>query len=292
MVGEHRYRAYGSSRGGDELATDHRFTGQKVDGTGLYYYNARYYDPALGAFISPNTLVPDPTTLLDYNRYLYGLGNPVKFRDPSGHCSTLADGSRDTDGDGDCWQKVDAIINGYWYGDNEWWNDRFISSAHFMETLATMDTLDAEWMDLQIRDYLTRNGPVHYLNPQHQVHPVTAQDQLFERLMDKARCEEPSACITNTLNIVGTGGAGVAAACTIASGGICAVVAAPAGAVSIAAGGINLTYTAYRAMKDKSSDADLVTAATTFTIGAAREVGGESVKKINPWLGLTANIYQ
>ncbi len=86
MVGEHRYRAYGSSRGGDELATDHRFTGQKLDGTGLYYYNARYYDPEIGAFISPDTLVPDPTNLLDYNRYSYVRGNPLKYTDPTGHC--------------------------------------------------------------------------------------------------------------------------------------------------------------------------------------------------------------
>ncbi len=85
MVGEHRYRAYGSRRGGDELATDHRFTGQKLDGTGLYYYNARYYDPALGTFISPDPIVPDPTNLLDYNRYLYVRGRPLNMNDPSGH---------------------------------------------------------------------------------------------------------------------------------------------------------------------------------------------------------------
>lgn len=29
--------------------------------------------------------MPDPTNVLDYNRYMYGLGNPVKFSDPSGH---------------------------------------------------------------------------------------------------------------------------------------------------------------------------------------------------------------
>ncbi len=89
MVGEHRYRAYGSSRGGDELATDHRFTGQKYDDTGLYYDNARYYDPEIGAFIGcplgADTLVPDPTNLLDYNRYSYVRGRPLNMNDPSGH---------------------------------------------------------------------------------------------------------------------------------------------------------------------------------------------------------------
>ena len=35
------------------------YTGQKSDGTGLLYYNARYYDPALGTFLSPDTGVAE-----------------------------------------------------------------------------------------------------------------------------------------------------------------------------------------------------------------------------------------
>ncbi|MBI2859991.1 MAG: hypothetical protein HYX91_00615, partial [Chloroflexi bacterium] len=34
------------------LPTDKLFTGQRLDSTGLYYFNARYYDPAIGRFIS------------------------------------------------------------------------------------------------------------------------------------------------------------------------------------------------------------------------------------------------
>ena len=44
-VGIAGYKAYGGDRGGSELATEHRFTGQNGDGTGLAYYRARYYDP-------------------------------------------------------------------------------------------------------------------------------------------------------------------------------------------------------------------------------------------------------
>jgi RHS repeat-associated protein len=58
---------------------------KKQDGTGLLYYNARYYDPALGTFISPDTLVPDPGLVFDYNRYMYVRGNPLRYTDPSGH---------------------------------------------------------------------------------------------------------------------------------------------------------------------------------------------------------------
>ncbi len=75
------------------VVTDQKFTGQKLDSTRLYYYNARYYDPALGAFISPDTIVPDPTNLLDYNRYSYVRGNPLKYNDPSGHCAFATNSS-------------------------------------------------------------------------------------------------------------------------------------------------------------------------------------------------------
>ncbi len=79
------YYAYGSERAATgDLQTDRTFTGQKRDATGLMYYNARYYDPALGTFISPDSFVPDAGMVIDYNRFLYGRGNPLKFTDPSG----------------------------------------------------------------------------------------------------------------------------------------------------------------------------------------------------------------
>ena len=80
------YYAYGAERAATgDLQTDRTFTGQKRDATGLLYYNARYYDPALGTFISPDSLVPNPARVLDYNRFLYARGNPLRYTDPTGH---------------------------------------------------------------------------------------------------------------------------------------------------------------------------------------------------------------
>jgi hypothetical protein len=39
-----RYYAYGKDRGTGNLPTDHRFTGQISDASGLIFMNARYYD--------------------------------------------------------------------------------------------------------------------------------------------------------------------------------------------------------------------------------------------------------
>ncbi|MFN3982268.1 MAG: RHS repeat-associated core domain-containing protein [Caldilinea sp.] len=60
------------------------------------YYNARWYDPALGHFLSPDTLVPEAGNALDYHRYAYVRFNPLKYHDPSGHqaaCMMGANGS-------------------------------------------------------------------------------------------------------------------------------------------------------------------------------------------------------
>ena len=63
-----------------------RFTGQILDAeTGLYYYNARYYDPELGRFIQADTEIPDLSNPQSYNRYSYCVNNPLRYTDPDGH---------------------------------------------------------------------------------------------------------------------------------------------------------------------------------------------------------------
>lgn len=54
------------------------YTNQILDESGLYYYNARYYDPQLGLF-----LTTDPA-LDGLNHYVYAYGNPVIYTDPTG----------------------------------------------------------------------------------------------------------------------------------------------------------------------------------------------------------------
>jgi len=70
--------------------TDRLFTGQRFDSSsGLYYYNARYYDPHLGRFIQPDTLVPDPLNPQAWNRFSYVYNNPASYVDPGGHDGIL-----------------------------------------------------------------------------------------------------------------------------------------------------------------------------------------------------------
>ena len=51
----------------------------------MYYYNARYYDPQLGTFLTPDIFIQnlyDPQSL---NRYAYCRNNPIIYADPDGH---------------------------------------------------------------------------------------------------------------------------------------------------------------------------------------------------------------
>ena len=70
-------------------------SGQRLDATGLYFYNARYYDPVLGRFIPADPLVPGAPNPQAFNRYSYVLNNPLKYVDPTGLCVT-----NDPDGSG------------------------------------------------------------------------------------------------------------------------------------------------------------------------------------------------
>jgi RHS repeat-associated protein len=90
VVAGNTYYPYGEHRSSTgAFGTDRDFTGQRLDtGTGLHYYNARYYGSALGRFISPDSVIPNPKDPRNWNRYVYVLGNPLKYTDPTGHeCS-------------------------------------------------------------------------------------------------------------------------------------------------------------------------------------------------------------
>ena len=65
--------------------TVYRYTGQLTDyGTGLYWYRSRWYDPYIGRFLQPDTIVPQPGNPQSLNRYTYVLNNPLRYRDPTG----------------------------------------------------------------------------------------------------------------------------------------------------------------------------------------------------------------
>jgi RHS repeat-associated protein len=62
------------------------FTGQRQDESGLIYLHARYYDPVLGRFLSPDPVLDDRTSV-GLNGYAYAGNDPVNATDIDGQRS-------------------------------------------------------------------------------------------------------------------------------------------------------------------------------------------------------------
>ena len=58
---------------------------EHLDGFDFINMNGRMYDPVTSQFLSPDLTVQDPSNWLNFNRYAYCYGNPLKYWDPSGY---------------------------------------------------------------------------------------------------------------------------------------------------------------------------------------------------------------
>src|SRR5205823_13380048 len=60
IVSQQEFDPWGKVRTGtgNITQTKRNYTGQKLDDTGLLFYNARYYDPSLARFVSADSIVP------------------------------------------------------------------------------------------------------------------------------------------------------------------------------------------------------------------------------------------
>jgi len=69
------------------MPTAYQYTGQlsQMEEVGLYHYGAKWFDPAGAHFTQADTLIPELYNPLDWDRYAYGRGNPLKYTDPTGH---------------------------------------------------------------------------------------------------------------------------------------------------------------------------------------------------------------
>jgi RHS repeat-associated protein len=80
VTAEFTYEPYGKNTKTGSGDTPFRYTARDDDGTGLYYYRARYYHPGLGRFVAE-----DPIGVAGgINLYAYVQGNPISYVDPLG----------------------------------------------------------------------------------------------------------------------------------------------------------------------------------------------------------------
>ena len=132
----------------DRAYTGHRGKNLPDDDLGLLDMNARVYLPGSGRFASADTIVPDPADPQSFNRYSYSLNNPLKFRDPSGHC--VENYQHDSEYLGTCiegWNLLGeyyADTYGYEHYPNDYLND--ILMTYDIDTIAGMlSYFGVEW---------------------------------------------------------------------------------------------------------------------------------------------------
>jgi RHS repeat-associated protein len=66
--------------------TDFGYTGQRnVADLGLMDYKARFYDPTIGRFIQPDTIIPSYANPQSLNRFSYVFNSPISYNDPTGN---------------------------------------------------------------------------------------------------------------------------------------------------------------------------------------------------------------
>jgi RHS repeat-associated protein len=76
------YEAYGkTTHGTGSNGNSQQFTGRENDGTGLFFYRARYYSPGAGRFVAED---PIGWASGQTNAYGYLTGDPIDFNDPLG----------------------------------------------------------------------------------------------------------------------------------------------------------------------------------------------------------------
>ena len=84
----YQYTDFGETtiNGDNKVENEVCYTGEIYDqSTGLYYLNARYYNPEDGRFVTEDTYRGETNEPDTQNLYVYCADNPVNYVDPSGH---------------------------------------------------------------------------------------------------------------------------------------------------------------------------------------------------------------
>jgi RHS repeat-associated protein len=113
------YEPFGATTTSGAASTNAaQFTGRENDGTGLYYYRARYYSPQLGRFVSEDPLEFGGGST---NLYASANGNPISISDPLGLWGLFGFGSVTGETPGPVRGAVEGIALGGYDSNSGWY---------------------------------------------------------------------------------------------------------------------------------------------------------------------------
>ena len=116
------YQPFGQDSGTPTGSATYKFTGEPYSATtGLYYYLHRWYDPAIGRFISTDPYNGKLTNPLTLNLYIYTVDRPTGFTDPNG---LDACNGWDWNTWGGCVNNTVQTVNNAGQAVSNWWNSQ------------------------------------------------------------------------------------------------------------------------------------------------------------------------
>jgi len=89
LVSTMLYSPWGTVRySSGTTSTPYQYTGQfsNMSDFGLLFFNARWVDPVIGRFSSPDSIIPESQGTQAWDRYAFVNNNPLRYTDSSGHC--------------------------------------------------------------------------------------------------------------------------------------------------------------------------------------------------------------
>jgi RHS repeat-associated protein len=89
-LAQYTYEPFGNTTSTGGSTNSFQYTGRESDGTGLYFYRARFYNPPLERFISEDPLGIRGSSP---NLYSYVLNSPINSKDPSGRTTVNLGGN-------------------------------------------------------------------------------------------------------------------------------------------------------------------------------------------------------
>jgi RHS repeat-associated protein len=306
-TGELRYRPFGVTRfASGTTPTSVRFTGQREEAAlGLYFYNARWYDPALGHFLSPDSIVPEASNALDYHRYAYVRFNPLKYTDPSGHYS---DQALMTHFGCETWACVEAHFQEGGSHAGLWgWLDVLLQAedGDFVQAIISfngqMSTVSGRFATVEGK--ITVQGPQLQFGKEAPFRYAEAWSELtfaqtarmgswetghnafymgrhgasvYDQRYPDCRHQD---CVTQALDAAATASSAVAAGCAMAGAAPCALIA---GSTSTFVGAVSTTRTAFISLTSQGSALDAAVSFGLFRAGM----------KASPNVGLAINLAQ
>jgi len=129
---------------------------------GLYLMGSRYYDPALGRFITQDTWGGNAYEPWTKNLYAYGRGNPIRFVDPTGHYTIV--GPYDSDAETGSYTSIDLGLLALKVAYGNATTDEERAAVHNQaEQLRAANA--GQWTvgsDKSLEDYLGSNGAVGF----------------------------------------------------------------------------------------------------------------------------------